>query len=151
MVFVWHPIIIFKCARGNIIEQQNVEASFLIEYLICQTFMVMWEYILNKFQYLVYNMCFTIFLRRKIYVAIMLSSNANIPTLILTSLALNDELNEWSSRKKILHSCILHNVMLHFPSIDFPWKSSIFCIYIGDITKAWYSQETSNAFESHVE
>ena len=25
MVFVWHPITIFKCARGNIIEQQNVE------------------------------------------------------------------------------------------------------------------------------
>ena len=25
MVFVWHRIIIFNCARGNIIEQQNVE------------------------------------------------------------------------------------------------------------------------------
>ena len=25
MVFVWHPITIFKCARGNIIKQQNVE------------------------------------------------------------------------------------------------------------------------------
>ena len=30
MVFVWHPIIIFNCARGNIIKQQNVEASYKI-------------------------------------------------------------------------------------------------------------------------
>ena len=27
MVFVWHPIIMFKCSRSNIIEQKNVEAS----------------------------------------------------------------------------------------------------------------------------